>query len=362
GVGDLLLGQRVERRGRLVEDQQARPAQQGAGDRESLFLAAGDLDAALADHRVEAAVGARQQAVAGGLLEHLQALGVARSRIDEEEVLADRAGEELGVLGHEADLRPQLLEVEVGARDAVVEDASMVRRVEADEELDQRRLARARGADEGERLATAGREADTGERRRRGGLVGEADVLEGEGAEVAQRHRMRRLRLGRDVEDRLEGFERRLGLAVGVDHRAQLLERTEDEEGVDPQREELADGDALRVDEIQHQEENRGAQGVDRRPLDEAQQPQRAHLAQLRRRILAVTAFSRPISWRARPRLFTSSMLRSDSVVAPASAVVSATMTRWIFLIRRDSRELRTPRTGMVRKKTGAMIQCTVKA
>ncbi len=79
-------------------------------------------------------------------------------------------------------------------------------------------------------------------------------------------------------------------------------------------------------------------------------------------RILPVMELSRPISWRARPRLLTSSMLRSDSVVEPASAVVSATMTRWIFLIRFESTELRTPSSGTVRRKTGAMSQWTVKA
>ena len=43
-------------------------------------------------------------------------------------------------------------------------------------------------------------------------------------------------------------------------------------------------------------------------------------------------------------------MLRSDSVVDPASAVVSATMTFWICLMRRLSTELSTPRIGTVRK------------
>lgn len=43
--------------------------------------------------------------------------------------------------------------------------------------------------------------------------------------------------------------------------------------------------------------------------------------------------FSLEISWVARPRLFTSSMFRSDSVVEPASAVVSATMSFWTTLI-----------------------------
>ncbi len=67
-------------------------------------------------------------------------------------------------------------------------------------------------------------------------------------------------------------------------------------------------------------------------------------------RILPVVPLSRVISCWPRPRLFTSSMLRSDSVVDPASAVVSATMTFWICLIRRLSTELSTPRIGTVRK------------
>ncbi len=70
------------------------------------------LTPALADHRVEAAVGARQQAVAGGLLQHLQALGVGGVGLHEQQVLADRAREELRVLGHEADLLAQLVEVD----------------------------------------------------------------------------------------------------------------------------------------------------------------------------------------------------------------------------------------------------------
>ncbi len=75
-----------------------------------------------------------------------------------------------------------------------------------------------------------------------------------------------------------------------------------------------------------------------------------------------MTALSRPISWRASPRLLTSSMLRSDSVVAPASAAVSATITFWIVLIRRESTEESRPRTGTVSRKAGTISQCTVKA
>ena len=73
-----------------------------------------------------------------------------------------------------------------------------------------------------------------------------------------------------------------------------------------------------------------------------------------------MVALSRAISCSASPRLFTSSMLRSDSVVEPASAVVSATITFWIFLIRlRQHRAQHGRAAGTVRKKTGAMTQCT---
>ena len=91
GLDDALLGERVERRGRFVEDQQVRAPQQRAGNRQPLLLAAGDLDAAFADHRVEAAVGARQQAVARRLAQPVEALVVGRRRVDEQQVLADRA-------------------------------------------------------------------------------------------------------------------------------------------------------------------------------------------------------------------------------------------------------------------------------
>src|SRR5215475_21333 len=72
-------------------------------------------------------------------------------------------------------------------------------------------------------------------------------------------------------------------------------------------------------------------------------------------RIFPVVALRRLTSCSERPRLFTSSMLRRDSVVAPASAVVSATMTFWIVLMRRLSSELSPPSNGTVIKNAGAM-------
>ena len=61
GAADLLLGQRVELRRRLVEHEEVRLAEQGAGDGQALLLAAGDLHPALADDGVESLVGSVEQ-------------------------------------------------------------------------------------------------------------------------------------------------------------------------------------------------------------------------------------------------------------------------------------------------------------
>ncbi len=200
---DLLLGQRVERRGRLVEDEQVRPAQQRPGDRQPLLLAARDLDAALADHRVEPAVGARQQAVAGRLLQHLEALRVGGVRVDEQQVLADRAREELRVLGDEADLRAQLVQVDLRARLCRCRGCA--------------RSAAGRGRPAASRASSCPRPTARRRRSSRRARPGtrcresagddavwcwKLDVLEGQGAQLAQRHGIGRLRLLRHVEDR----------------------------------------------------------------------------------------------------------------------------------------------------------------
>ena len=51
---DRLFGFAVERGGRLVEQQERRVLEKGAGDGDALALAAGKLDAAFADERAHA--------------------------------------------------------------------------------------------------------------------------------------------------------------------------------------------------------------------------------------------------------------------------------------------------------------------
>ena len=122
-LDDPLFGERVERRGRLVEHQQVRTAQQRARDRQPLLLAARHLHAAFADHRVEARVGARASRLShAALLQHVEALGVGRRRVHEQQVLADRAGEQLRVLRDEADPLAQPSRSISSLGDAVVEN------------------------------------------------------------------------------------------------------------------------------------------------------------------------------------------------------------------------------------------------
>ena len=99
----------VERAGRLVEDEDRRVLEEDAGDRDALPLAAGELDAALADMGVVAAplvpvAELGDEGVGMGKPRGLCDLRLARMRPPIADVVADRAVEERGVLGDEADL------------------------------------------------------------------------------------------------------------------------------------------------------------------------------------------------------------------------------------------------------------------
>ena len=97
------LGLRVERRGRLVEDEDRRVAQDRPRDRDALLLAAREAVAALADDRVVALGQRGDQLVdlrrARGLLDLL----VGRLRAREAEVVAHGRVEEVRLLRDDAD-------------------------------------------------------------------------------------------------------------------------------------------------------------------------------------------------------------------------------------------------------------------
>ena len=165
GLLDDALGGDVDARGGLVEDQQSRVREQRPGERHELALADREHRAALGDRGVVALGQALDEAVGadrrgGGLARRRGGVRPA-----EGDVVADRAGEE------EALLRARC-RAGRGARPSVTSRRSCpsmrmaprARVVEAGQELDQGRLARAGVSHEGHRLARARRAG-----RRRGG-------------------------------------------------------------------------------------------------------------------------------------------------------------------------------------------------
>jgi len=75
-----------------------------------------------------------------------------------------------------------------------------------------------------------------------------------------------------------------------------------------------------------------------------------------------LTVFSRAISCFSRPSDFTSSTLRSVSVVDPASSAVCVTIARCCVLMRRLMKNISVPREGASSRYAVPSDQCTVKA
>src|SRR3954467_8500545 len=108
----------------------------------------------------------------------------------------------------------------------------------------------------------------------------ELDAVECQRFQPIDRDGLCRARLRLQRQNLLEILERSLGLAISIDHIAQFLQWPENEERVDEQREELPHADALREDQIEHQEQDRSPQHVDERSLDKAQTAKVADLFQ----------------------------------------------------------------------------------
>ena len=107
------FGLGVERTGGLIENENARLGQQSAGDREPLALAAGELDAALADDGV---VGIRE--ALGKLVHAGRAAGEEKLLFGgvgarKEDVFADRAVEEKRLLQDHAQLGAEGVQIDL---------------------------------------------------------------------------------------------------------------------------------------------------------------------------------------------------------------------------------------------------------
>ena len=129
--------------------------EQGAGDGHALLLPAGEGDAFLADQGVVALREGEDHIVDGGSpgggFDHFLVGHVAPNAIGD--VLADGAGEEEGLLFHDADLLAQVMAGIVLELHAVQVDCAAGVFVKARQQVDQGGLARTGGTQQGDRLA-----------------------------------------------------------------------------------------------------------------------------------------------------------------------------------------------------------------
>ena len=203
----------VQRRCRLVEDEDARICGERAGDRDPLALSAGEVGAALFDHCVVAFGELVDELVRAGETGDLDDLGPRHGGIGEGDVLVDRAVEQQVLLKHHADVAAQPRRIDLTEIRAVEEHLSLGREVEPLHEFRQGRLAGARWADDADRLARRDLERHVFQNVRGAGAISEADVAELDRSAGGRRRKPhQRRRLGRRVEDVAQPLDRDLDL------------------------------------------------------------------------------------------------------------------------------------------------------
>ena len=187
---DRLFGEAVDVGRGLVEDQDLRVGDQGAGERDQLALADRDVAPALAQPGV-VTVGQAHDEVVGrhGLGRRHDVLAGGGERVVAD-VLLDGAGEQEGLLQDHGDPPAQAVEGHIAHVDPAHQHRALVDLVEPVSQRDDRGLARTRGSDQGHDFARVHLEADVMQDRP-GGVVAEGDVPElDRGLEVLQGDRV----------------------------------------------------------------------------------------------------------------------------------------------------------------------------
>ena len=154
----LALG--IECRGGLVEDEDGRILQNGAGNAHALPLSARETAAAVADVGVESLLRLHDEVVGIGNAcrpLHVLARGVFHAESD---VIVERVVEEDGLLVDVSDELAQVVDAQLAHVDAVDEHFSLLHVVVAGYQVDERRLAAAALPHEGHGLALGNGEVD----------------------------------------------------------------------------------------------------------------------------------------------------------------------------------------------------------
>jgi hypothetical protein len=280
-VVDPLLGLRVDRRGRVVQDDHRWFRDQRPSQGDALALAARQGQAALADDRVVAVgqeadepVGLRRGGDRDDLL-------VARAWTAVGDVGADRVREQEHLFEHDGDLAAQRGELDVAHVDAVDRHPAGRSVVEPRQQHRRRRLAGTARADQRDRLAGADRQVEVVEdvvtAIAIGAAVAEAHVVETDLA--ALRPEADGVWRVDDVRRRVEDVEQPLAAGAGLlsdcqrrrhhphrrDHlqqvRAEREERAEREVSVD--RQPAAGGEDADLSDDRDRRQGRGEQRLD---------------------------------------------------------------------------------------------------
>jgi hypothetical protein len=199
---DLRLGARVDRGEAVVEEEDRRIDRERPGDRRALPLSAREIDAALAEQRVEAGGERADLGEEARIVRGLREPGFVGGLETEADVLADRVAEQERVLRHVAARASELRERQTLDGNSVHENGAGRRVDEARHEREQRALARAGRADDRDRPPGGDAEGDAGESGRRGARVRERQVAELDVA--ADGIELRRVRQVGDVRRGLE--------------------------------------------------------------------------------------------------------------------------------------------------------------
>ncbi len=161
----------------LVQNQQVGVLENGPRDADALPLAAAEAASLLARVGVVGLGELHDEIVCIGDPRGPDHVLLACLRLAVTNVLQDRFPEQEGALAHGGELFPERFQVDLGQVPAVDEDAAAGRVVEAAQQLDERRFARAAGADDADRLARLHLQRDVLEHRRAAFVV-EAHVLQ----------------------------------------------------------------------------------------------------------------------------------------------------------------------------------------
>ena len=149
------LGFRVQRTGRLVEQQDGRILENGPRQRDPLALTARQPRAALAQEGVVALRQLAQKLIGGRGHRGGLDLGVARRRPAVADVLARAGAEQHRLLRHQADLRANVLRPQIRKPLVVDQHPAGIGIVEAQQQLKRGALAGPGGTHEGDGFARA---------------------------------------------------------------------------------------------------------------------------------------------------------------------------------------------------------------